>query len=62
MILDRDWIRVGPAAMAVYWRVFAELGPRHRNVAHWVRDLGWRVDPSVVKAYLLGNRRGEGAK
>ena len=31
---------------------FRSLGPRHRNVDRWENDLGWRIDPDVVDAYL----------
>lgn len=35
-----------------YWQAFAELGPRHRNVARWIHDLGWLIDMSDVRSYL----------
>lgn len=35
-----------------YWREFAKVGPRHKNVKRWVHDLGWNVSPAALDAYL----------
>jgi len=46
------WMPLSPAAYEALRAEFRSLGPRHRNVDRWENDLGWRIDPDVVDAYL----------
>jgi hypothetical protein len=37
------------AAFRAEWR---KLGPAHQVVDHWRFDLGWNIEPEVVRWYL----------
>lgn len=39
-------------ALTAYWQVFADIGPRHKNVARWLHVFGWTIDPEAARAYL----------
>lgn len=39
-------------ALAAYWEAFADIGPRHKNVARWLHVFGWTIDPEAARAYL----------
>lgn len=47
-----QWVPVSDEALAAYRAEFRAIGPRHRNVDRWEQDLGWRIEPEVVDAYL----------
>lgn len=45
-------IPITKEAVEAFREEFRAQGPRHRNVDRWEQDLGWRIDPDVVEAYL----------
>lgn len=56
MILNKyerpQWVPLSKTAWEADRSAFRSIGPRHRNVDRWENDLGWRIDPAVVDAYL----------
>ena len=52
----------GPRKLSVfgeaYWQAFRDRGPRHRNVARWLNDLGWGIRESALRDYLAPEREG----
>jgi hypothetical protein len=43
---------IGPEAFAVFREAWRSLGPWHRVVDRWRFDLGWHVEPEVVRTLL----------
>ena len=41
-----------------FWKSFRDRGPRHRNVARWLCDLGWGIRESALREYLAPEREG----
>jgi len=41
-----------------FWDSFRDRGPRHRNAARWLCDLGWGIRDSALREYLAPEREG----
>ena len=48
---------VSPDVLAIFREEWRKLGPRHRLVDRWRFDLGWRIRPEVVRAFLEADYR-----
>lgn len=51
-----DIIPVSADFIAAFREVWREQGPRHRLVDRWRYDLGWNIEPEVVRAFLEQDR------
>ena len=49
-------MRVSEQFWRQFWKTFADIGPRHRNVARWESVLGWHIDLTARAEYLAPER------
>ena len=47
-----DFIFASQWMWDLFWEGFARGGQRHRLVAHWIKDLGWKIEPHVYANFV----------